>query len=271
MSMNQRNIDIVVGKSVTAIANKVLNAAYITFILLLLLTQKAFANCNEISNKKIATALNATDLIPWMSLEAAECRSITLEHDSAAFRLDAQTQKIHNGIRAEVLVNYPFVEGDEITYTVDIKLPQDFQGDTPQNRWWIIAQWHDQPDLRLNETWENFPKRSPPVSIYVEEQNGKVGIGLEVRDKEKNGRRQKSWFALPLGEWLTLKTTMHWSTEQDGWVDFSVANHPEFNRKIVGSNMHNSFGHYLKMGQYRHPEIKQSNTIYLRNLSISRN
>lgn len=246
---------------------------FLWLCLLLMLSQKTLANCSEISTQQMATALNATDLLPWMSIEAAECRSITLEPepDNVAFNLDAQTKKIHNGVRAEVIVNYPFVEGDEVTYTFDIKLPQDFHGDAPQNRWWIIAQWHDQPDPRLHESWENFPKRSPPVSIYVEEQNGKLGIGLEVRDKEQNGQRQKSWFPFPLGEWLTINTTMQWSTSQDGWVDFSVADHPEFNRKIVGGNMHNSFGHYLKIGQYRHPDIQQSNTVYLRNLSIRRN
>jgi len=265
MNMNQKKIDIVVGKSMSSIAINVHNAIYITILLLLFLSQKTLANCNEISTQQMATALNARDLLPWMSIEAAECRSITLKDNNVAFSLDAQTKKIHNGIRAEVSVNYPFIEGDEITYTFDIKLPQDFKGDSPQNRWWIIAQWHDQPDPSMGESWVTFPKRSPPVSIFVEEKNGKPGIGIEVRDQN-----QKSWFPFPLGEWLTLKITLHWSTQQDGWVEFSVANHPEFHRHFSGKNMLNAYQHYLKMGQYRHPEIKQLNQVYFRNLNISR-
>jgi len=232
---------------------------------MLLFNQNILENCSDINIQQVARSLNASSLLPWMSIEMSECRSISLENDTVAFILDAQTKKIHNGIRSEMSVNFPFNESDEVTYTFDVKLPQDFQSDTPKNRWWIIAQWHDQPDPRLYESWDNFPKRSPPVSIYVEERNGVVGFGVEVLDQH-----QKSWFPFPLGNWLTLKTTIHWSTQQDGLVDFSVVDHPEFNQIFTGINMHNAYQHYFKMGQYRHSEIKQLNQVYFRNLNISR-
>ncbi len=217
----------------------------------------------------MATALNANALLPWMSIEVADCNAIFINHDEVSFNVNPQTKKIHNGIRAEVSVNYPFNEGDTVTYSVELKLPKNFKGDVPKNRWWIIAQWHDQPDPRLHESWADFPKRSPPVSIYIEENNGKVGIGVEVWNQQQPNHPQKSWFALPLDEWLTLNTTIHWSTKSDGWVKLNISNQPNINININGLNKHNAFAHYFKMGQYRHPDIKALSTVYFRNLSIA--
>jgi hypothetical protein len=46
-----------------------------------------------------------------------------------------------------------------------MRLPEDFNADDLGNRWWVMGQWHDQPDRTQGETWPDFPGRSPPVAF----------------------------------------------------------------------------------------------------------
>jgi Polysaccharide lyase len=76
------------------------------------------------------------------------------------FGLSPGQAKKNNGIRAEISVDYPYKVGDVVRHAWKMRLPDDFKADDPQNRWWVMGQWHDQPDRTLGETWAGFPGRS---------------------------------------------------------------------------------------------------------------
>ena len=220
--------------------------------------------CNLIDRYNLMHSLNIDEgLLPFLNLEVPSCSNIKLGDGYAGFILTVDNIKINNGIRSEVAIGYPFTEGDTVEYRWSIMLPEvDGPGGTAR-QWWIIAQWHDQPDPRRGETWATFKSQSPPVAIYVEKRNDVVGIGLQGLLGKK-----LSWTAAPTNTWLDLTATIHWSTTSSGSVRLSVARHPEFEFISYGKNMLNNYQHYFKAGQYRTPEVIGNSAIYIKDIKF---
>lgn len=80
-------------------------------------------------------------------------------------RLFEKNAKRSGGVRAEVSVDHPFKERDTVRYEWSVRLADDFPTVAPANRWWLIGQWHDQPDKAKGGSWEGFPSHSPPVLL----------------------------------------------------------------------------------------------------------
>lgn len=213
----------------------------------------------------IAAALGIKSLARFLTIEAANCAAMSVHGDAVEFRLPVQAIPVAGGVRTEVALDYPFVEGDTVRYGWDLRIPAGFRGDAPRNRWWSVAQWHDQPDRRIGETWATFPGRSPPLSVYLEERADGIGIGLRTNDA---GAR--SWTRVPPDTWLRIAVTIHWSRSGAGAAVLEVAGRPEFSVSVTGPNMYNSYQHYLKLGQYRHPDIATGNSIYIRNVNLTK-
>lgn len=213
----------------------------------------------------VARALGATAVAGVMTVEAGSCEALVIHPDAVEFRLNADSVHVYNGIRSEAAIDFPFVEGDTVRYAWEMRMPAGSKGDAPLNRWWLLAQWHDQPDRRIGQKWSDLPGRSPPVSIYLEERPEGLGIGVHMNE---GGNR--SWARLPLGEWLAMSATFHWSRGDDGEVVFAVANHPEFSVTVRGPNMNNSYQHYFKFGQYRHPKITTESSVSFRDIRITK-
>lgn len=237
-------------------------AAGLSFLMLSTSVYSQEVGCSSLSKPQLARALGAPALAQWLTWEVASCEDLVIYGDSVAFKLRPATEPVHGGIRSEVAVNFPYQEGDTVRYSWEMKFPADFTGDS-LNRWWALAQWHDQPDRRIGETWANFPPRSPPVSLYIEQRNGVAGMGVIY-----NGTNKRSWAKLPLGEWIAVTVSLHWSTQEDGQLLFFVDKFPEFSLHLHGNNMQNSYQHYLKLGQYRHSGIKIKSSVLFRKLKI---
>ena len=185
---------------------------------------------------------------------------------SLEFRLVPGQAKKNNGIRAEISVNYSYKVGDVVRYRWKMRLPEDFIAD-PQNRWWVMGQWHDQPDRTKGETWDGFPANSPPVSFNYRRVEGKDFLALLV-----GSPRMKSVGQLPItrGTWHSLDVVIKWSPGADGKVAVYFDGSPEPLVSGTGPNMHNSYHHYLKLGMYRHPSIATENRLGIREVSIER-
>ena len=212
----------------------------------------------------IAASIQAAPLTKYMTLEAS-CDSLIQGPASLGFRLTGNTLPINNGIRSELAIDYPFKEGQTVRYSFDMKLPEYYVYDDAANRWWSIAQWHDQPDRTKNETWSTFAAHSPPVFLYIEQRfNRIVGMGLST-----DSQRKHSWAAVPINTWLRISVTVKWSQGADGVVSVSVLDHPEFSDVIYGKNMFNGYQHYMKIGQYRRPEITSSTNVLYRYVNIT--
>lgn len=243
-------------------------SAIFFFFIVFALIKTTYANC-VINLSQIAPKIGlASSLVSTSNLEIPECVNLSVGDDYIAFILNNTNRKLNNGIRSELAIGYPYLEGDVVHYSWSMLLPSESfpQGDF--DKWWLVAQWHDQPDPKLGETWSSFKSQSPPVAIYVERRGGDVGIGLS-----KSKGVKVTWGKVPLDKWLNVEVLIKWSTANDGFVDLNVSNlnMPSLRQSFQGSNMNNSYHHYFKVGQYRHPDYSIKSQVLVKNISFSKN
>lgn len=249
-----------------AIASMKLFSKYVISALLMFSNFAVAQGCNSIDRNKLANRMGIDKtLIPYLSLEIPSCANINLVDDYAGFVLNEVNERIHNGIRSEIAINYPFVEGDTVEYRWSILVPKASAPGGGEKEWWVIAQWHDQPDPRLGETWAKFKAQSPPVAIYIENRNGVVGIGIQGMLGKKI-----SWSPVTTDVWLDLSAVIHWSTGDTGSVRLGVDGYPNFNHSLLGPNMLNSYQHYFKAGQYRAPTVEKYSVINIKNVRFKK-
>lgn len=225
----------------------------------------AAQGCLDIGKRQVVSALSMDpSLLEVTALEVPSCTNIRVAAEDVGFVLDEQSQKIHGGVRSEIAIDYSFNEGDTVEYRWSFLLPSANPPGAEPGAWWLIAQWHDQPDRRVGETWATFKSQPPPFALIVERRSGTVGIGM-------NGLHGKnlSWAPAPLDKWLDVTATVHWSTSDAGSVVVQVADHPELRFEIFGRNMHNAFQHYFKLGQYRAPWLKTLAIVRVRAIKIA--
>lgn len=213
----------------------------------------------------IANALSAPQLKQKMYTEIANPEALKINDGNIQLSVNGTDPKVNGGKRAEIAVFYPYVENEIISYQWDMLIPETFAAD-PQNRWWILGQWHDQPNPTRGETWATFPANSPPISIFVEQQAGKIGVGLL-----NNQTKEKKWYPITKNSWFTVKTTVAWNTAEQGLTKFELIDeNGKYSHLFAGKNMLNDYYHYLKIGQYRHSLITSTNDVLFRNLKITR-
>jgi hypothetical protein len=179
--------------------------------------------------------------------------------------------KVHGGIRAEVSVDYPFQPGDTVRYSWRFMVPKEFVSDAPKNRWWVVGQWHDQPNRIRGETWQNFPANSPPILLGIGELEGALAMGLTYGPGNQNlGSRSAGHVPLERGNWHSISVVIRWSQGTDGKASVFVDDPSKPALVAEGPNMNNDFQHYWKLGMYRHPDIATDNWIYIDDLEISK-
>lgn len=203
-------------------------------------------------------------------VEVPAIENIAIQGEGAeryiGLHLFAGQKKLNRGVRAEISVDYPYQPGEIVRYAWRFMVPKGFKSDTPQNRWWIIGQWHDQPNRNRGESWDGFPSNSPPVLISIGELNGGLGIGVAYGPDQS--QKRGPMFIEP-GRWHSLAVEIHWSQTEDGRALLFLDDMNQPAAEFDGPNMHNDFQHYFKFGMYRHPEIATDNWIYIDDLSIT--
>lgn len=210
-------------------------------------------------------------LLDYAHLEVASAESVAVigtgQSKHLGLRVFPGQPKVNHGVRAEVTVDYPFELGETIRYSWRFMLPTNFVADAPKNRWWIIAQWHDQPNRNQGETRDHFPARSPPVLIGLGVVGGQLAIGLSYGAPQL---RDLGPLTVERGQWHHLSVIIHWSRGPDGKATVFLDELTQPALTAAGSNMHNDYQHYLKLGMYRHPEISTDNWIYIDDVHISK-
>ncbi len=222
----------------------------------------------EVSYLKAAVA---PDVIEFAHIEIPGLEHIRIAGDPAKPYLGLRTfggQKLkNNGVRAEVSIDYPFAAGDTVTYSWRFMIDQSFVSDAPRNRWWVFADWHDQPDRNRGETWDGFPSRSAPI-----------GIGYGVIDGED---RLALFYGSPTsstvgmagfkrGVWHAVKMVISWGHGPEARARLYLDDMATPKVEAKGANMHNDFQHFFKVGSYRHREIQGDTWVYLSDVRITR-
>ncbi len=229
----------------------------------------AFAGENPVTRvikeEILSVLISDTSVRAYARIEIPDQRNVTVHDNYVSLHLFHGQELLFNGVRSEVVVDLPFEEHDTVVYQWEVMIPSGFQHDAPENRWWNVAQWHDQPDLRLGETWADLPARSPVISLHLKFYDGRYYFAPRYMHVEPP---MEDLIEIQPGEWIKLRFEIRWSQGDDGYLNILVNDDQLPHVHYTGPNMHNGYQHYFKIGMYRHPEIATDNTINLRELHI---
>jgi hypothetical protein len=209
----------------------------------------------------------AADLLPFSGFEVAGRDNVRpcADGEGLSLGLAPGQRRVNGGLRAEVVVDAPWVEGDTVLYSWRFRLPAGVAADVPLQRWWIIGQWHVQPDPRQGESWDGRHGLSPPVCLGFGQVDGRDALVLNY-GVEPRPVLPPIWFQREV--WQTIEAEITWSRGAAGRALIRLAG-----RQVAaahGPNMQNGYRHYFKFGQYRHPGIAGESWIDLAGLTIRR-
>lgn len=212
-----------------------------------------------------------SDLLDYAHVEIPALDNIRIVTEGSSTYLGLRTyygQPLKNGgVRAELSIDYPYKEGETITYSWRFLIPQDFVSDTPQNRWWLFADWHDQPDVTKGETWSGFPSHSPPIAIGYGVLNGADSLAFVYGAPSP---ATVGVVSVSRGVWHSVSCRIVWSRGSSGKAEVFIDGSLTPMMSGSGPNMYNAYQHYMKLGSYRNPDIKGDTWIYVRDVSIRR-
>ncbi len=210
-------------------------------------------------------------LLSLANIEIAAVDQISKGSDEQGPHLGLRTyygqRKKNNGVRAEVAIDVPFKPGHTLRYHWRFKIAADFVSDAPANRWWLFANWHDQPDRSQGETWRGFPSRSPPVALGYGQIEGRDQLALVYGSPDP---RTVGLVPFKRGVWQTITLQITWSRGTQGQVSLYLNDAVLPQLQAQGPNMHNDFQHYIKIGQYRDPEIRSDAVLLIGGVQIER-
>jgi hypothetical protein len=234
----------------------------------LLPTQTRAQGLRDLELSYLRSAVSA-DLLPYSTIEIPAIENIRRGVDAQGEHLELRTyydQPLKNGgVRAEVSVDYPYREGDTVRYNWRLMLPTDFPSDAPTNRWWLMAQWHDQPDRTRGETWAGYPRHSPSVGLGYGQINGQDELSLLYGAPDP---APAGLIPISRGVWHALSVEITWSRGANGRAKVFLDGGKTPVREASGPNMYNGFQQYMKLGMYRHPDIRGDAWVYIGGVSV---
>ncbi|MBN8218226.1 MAG: heparin lyase I family protein [Spirochaetes bacterium] len=214
----------------------------------------------------LPTAMDA-NLFAYAGIEVPLGDNIALvtegdQTQSVELRLFPGQPLKNNGVRAELVVDFPYREGETVLTTWQMKFVGPFPYDE-KNRWWVVSQWHDQPDRTLGQTWDGFPANSPPVLLAFGYTNSNRVLGLSYGPQNA----PVGFFPILEDTWYSLSAKIVWSRGGSGSMELKVSP-GNITLRANGANMLNAFQHYFKAGMYRHKEIDTLNRVRVRNIGM---
>lgn len=215
-----------------------------------------------------------SSLLPYTNTEIPTIHNIATGTDTFGkfleLRLLPDQPILNKGIRSEISIDYPYNENDTVEYTWEFKIPTDFISDAPLNRWWLLADWHEQPDPTLGETWDTYESGSSPILFAYGNIDGADMIGLSTGSWRKDNLEFRGVTPITRGVWHKVRMVVVWSQNETGNVTVYLDDAEEPTFSVRGENMVNGYQHYMKIGQYRHPDIHTENSVFIKNISIQK-
>ena len=143
--------------------------------------------------------------------------------------------------------------------------------DAPQNRWWLFADWHVQPDTSKGESWDNFPSYSSPILVGYGNLDGKDMISISTGiDGSKEGIIPRGLIPFTREVWHTIRMVVKWSQKDNGEVNVYFDGSTKPVVSTTGPNMVNAVQHYMKIGMYRNRDIETNNTVHIKDIRIEK-
>ena len=240
---------------------------YLTILFLLFAAMPSLADTRALE-LSFLTPIMDDDLASYGRLEVPAIDNLGIISDGDGEHLELRMfpnqAVVNKGNRAELSVDLPHEIGDTLVYEWRMRIPTDSEID-PQNRWWLLGQWHDQPDVRIGEEWNGFPERSPSIGFGYGHLNGQDVVSMSYGAPEQ---RAISHTPLSRDVWHNMRVVIHWSLGEDGWAQMFMDNMEVPFAEAAGRNMYNSYQHYWKLGMYRDRGIQVSSRIQLDDIHV---
>ena len=175
------------------------------------------------------------------------------------------------GNRSELVINSHDSLGYKSSYSFRFYLPESFFKTEEQNNWFMIHQWHDEP--QAGYTWKtNQHKTRPPASLIIQfsvEEGYKL---VYVTGLQTGNLKEAKIISAPVrlepDTWYEFSNEVFWSVyDADGYSLPSLNGEPfttEFapDGKIFGRNMYNTRGSFYKYGLYSSGKQKHERHLY---------
>lgn len=150
-----------------------------------------------------------------------------------------------------------------MTYGWDFKIDGEY---VESDDWQIIAQFHDQPDASIGESWSAYPKHSPPLAVKYRQ--GKIIVA--VYSWETKSVMDVAAMAIEKDAWNALLLKVYWSVAEEGsieaWLNGKKLTAEDGQTVYRGRNCFNKACNYMKIGLYRSNEIMTKGIVYFDNI-----
>lgn len=174
-----------------------------------------------------------------------------------------QDDWVANGTRAELVLKDSDPLFQEAWYRWSFRVPSSYTDESAAT-WQIMGQWHDQPE---DGNWENYPGHSPMVAVNYGLHEGSPAIAIHygIGDRQYLGP-----YYINRNSWYTITFHVYWSLFGTGFAEAYVSDGTALTKLtspttgadiLFGANMYNRAPAYLKLGQYRNPEIAATNSV----------
>lgn len=203
-------------------------------------------------------------LLRYTTAEIPSAGHYTALRNGITTKLFTTSTPINSGQRCELTLNVPYEDGDVIEYEWKIMIGSVFTPD-PSNRWYLMGQFHDQPDQDLGQTWGNYPGASPLEYFAYGNVSGQHYLAMSHSGVISTNPAE--WVKLTTDQWVGIKLRIRWSQDANkGWMQLYQDGILIMTR--TGANMANAAEMYLKLGQYRHNSFLQNCDVSYRDVYV---
>lgn len=172
------------------------------------------------------------------------------------------------GTSSELAVDFPFEEGETIVYSWRMKVPSAMFAYDPQNRWWLLARWNDQPNKAFGQRETDFLGHNPTILFGYKLAEGRDTLTLSYGIPEAVN---VGTFSIPRDEWIKLTMEVTWSRSASvGKAKLFVNDSKVPFKEMTGRNMYGKYRTLFRVGNFRSGEIQTEASLMIGDVKVER-
>lgn len=197
------------------------------------------------------------------------------ERDYIGLKIEGAQPFIQNGRRTEIELHTDWIAGATVKYEWDMMIPSSFPFDpSVSTSFYSIAQWHEQPNAEIGETWATFQPMLPNIQSlqFFADEAGFFWARMFYAYDRPSPFSLGRWQLIKLfrNQWHHFTVVITWSQNPNvGESALYIDDYPSPYLYFKGRTMHNAYKHYHKIGQYRHQGFTGTNIMYYDNWKVT--
>lgn len=222
-----------------------------------------------VSEDEQTVLLNAVspDTLPYARFDATT-DNMSIGSDLYGKHLALQVSNLqvikNSGVNSEIVIDYPYVEGDTVKYSWRMMIPALMPAD-PENRWWLVARWVPQANLKMGEKQESYEALNPSIMLTYKmpENRDTFALGYGVPDTILTDA-----FSVTRNEWVKVDLVVTWSTTASGKAELFINNSRLSATEVRGRNMYGKYYNLFRIGIFRSPKIPGTASVLYGDINV---